>query len=547
MKKCFVFLLSVLLLCTCVPLGVLPTLSVSAATSGTTGDCTWTLDDNGHLTISGNGAMDGFAAAYVDGAWRTTAQWGWEITSVTIEDGVTTIGGRAFRGCDSLTSVTIPDSINGVDVGAFDGCYSLTDVYYAGAKQQCNDVYIGGDNDPLLNATWHYAKKNISGTTGDCTWVWDDTGHLTISGYGAMENYTIYSSSPTPWGSFITSVTIESGVTSIGNSAFYRCDSLTSVTIPDSVTSIGEYAFASCTALTSITIPTSVINIGASAFNSCTSLPSISVSDANAHYSSMDGVLFNKEQTSLIQCPGGKSGEYIIPNTVTTIEGSAFSGCRSLTSVIIPDGVTTIGRYGFSNCTSLESVTIPDSVTTIGDSIFFRCASLTSVTLPNGITTIVNHMFYFCDALTSITIPDSVTSIGEYAFQSCRSLASLTIPNGITTVGERAFYQCDSLADVYYAGDEEQKAAISISGSNDPLLNATWHYNYVPEPAVTPGDANGDGSVNNRDLGMLQQYLNGWGTGVDTAALDLNNDGKVNNRDLGLLQQHLNGWGVELG
>ena len=108
----------------------------------------------------------------------------------------------------------------------------------------------------------------------------------------------------------------------------------------------------------------------------------------NSAYSSVDGVLFNKSQTTLIQYPGGKAGSYTIPNSVTSIGFAAFAGCTSLTSVTIPNSVTSIGGYAFSGCTSLTSVTIPNSVTSIGDATFSGCTSLTSVTIPNSVTSI---------------------------------------------------------------------------------------------------------------------------------------------------------------
>ena len=145
-------------------------------------------------------------------------------------------------------------------------------------------------------------------------------------------------------------------VTSIVDGAFYDCTGLTSVTIPDSVTSIGVSAFSDCAGLTSVTIPDSVTSIGDSAFEYCGALTKIEVSSGNKNYSSEDGVLFNKNKTELIRCPGGKKGEYIIPNSVTSIEEYAFSGCSGLTSVTIPNSVTSIGDGAFYGCDGLKDV-----------------------------------------------------------------------------------------------------------------------------------------------------------------------------------------------
>jgi hypothetical protein len=196
---------------------------------------------------------------------------------------------------------------------------------------------------------------------------------------------------------------IPASVTSIGSYAFVGCSSLTSVTIPDSVTSIESAAFADCSSLTSVTIPDSVTSIGNYAFVACNSLMSIGVVAGNSEYTSQDGVLFDKNKTTLIQYPAGKqNGHYSISASVTSI-----------------------GNYAFWECSSLTSVTIPDSVTSIGDEAFSGCSSLTSVTIPDSVTSIEHAAFYGCSSLTSVTIGDSVISIGSYAFYMCTSLTAI--------------------------------------------------------------------------------------------------------------------------
>ena len=361
----------------------------------------------------------------------------------------------------------------------------------------------------LLPATALAADIVKSGTCGaegdgsNLTWTLDSEGVLTISGSGDMHDYDFPSA---PWydsRSRVKSAVIADGVTSIGWDAFKGCTSLTSVTIPDSVTSIGWDAFEDCTSLTSVTIPDSVTRIGEQAFDGCKSLASVTIPDSvtsigdgafyccdsltgiwvnegNNNYSNdASGVLFDKGMTALIQCPGGFSGAYTIPDSVTSIDNRAFYSCKSLTSVTIPNSVTIIGERAFSYCTSLTSVTIPDSVTSICDYAFNGCTSLTSVTIPDSVTSIGEYAFAYCTSLTSVTIPDSVTSIGEYAFRDCTSLTSVTIPDSVTSINNGAFYDCTSLTDVYYAGSEAQWKAIQISYGNDALLNANIHYNYV--------------------------------------------------------------------
>jgi hypothetical protein len=304
---------------------------------------------------------------------------------------------------------------------------------------------------------------------------------------------------------------INYSVTEIEWNAFDGCRSLTNIIIPDSVTSIGSGAFQRCSNLTNIIIPDSVTEIGWGAFAGCSSLTEIIVGENNPKFSSLDGVLFNKDQTVLIQCPGGKSGTYAVPDIVTAIDRSAFSGCASLTNVIIGEGVTSIGYQAFDGCRSLTSIVIPGSVTSIDDLAFSECSSLTRIVIPDSVTSIGSGAFHGCSSLTSIKIPDSVaeieegafegcsslteitvgesnpnyssldgvlfnkdrttliqfpggksgvytiqdniTEIGNFAFSRCSSLTSVTIPDSVTFIGIGAFYECSRLTAVYFKGN----------------------------------------------------------------------------------------------
>ena len=220
------------------------------------------------------------------------------------------------------------------------------------------------------------------------------------------------------------------------------------ITIPDTidgkkVTSIGNYVFENCIGLESITIPENITNIEHMAFYYCTNLESINVDVNNNIYSSIDGVLFNKEQDKILFFPYNKSDSYEIPDSITSIGDMAFFGCYNLTNIIIPDSVTSIGNWAFKSCSSLTNITIPNSVTSIGERAFSGCANFTSIKIPDSVTSIGEGAFSSCRILTSITIPDSVTSISDSTFRYCYKLTDIIIPNSVTSIGFFAFEACD--------------------------------------------------------------------------------------------------------
>ena len=292
----------------------------------------------------------------------------------------------------------------------------------------------------------------------------------------AQVNYVVsgdtayVTNSPSASGNIVIASTYDGyPVTSIGYLAFENC-AATNITIPNSVTTIGTEVFFGCRDLPNVTIPNSVTNMDF-AFLSCYGLTNITVAADNPAYTSLGGVLFNKDATTLLQYPESLvNSNYSIPNSVTSIEDQAFSYSSRLTTVTIPDSVTTIAENAFG-WGSLTSVTIPNSVTNLGYAAFQQCGSLTNIVLstnvatigvgefadcfalrtiviPNGVVNIDDQAFNSCVDLTSVSIADSVTNIGVTAFYICRSLKSVVIPNSVTSIGTNAFGNCWSLTSV---------------------------------------------------------------------------------------------------
>lgn len=354
--------------------------------------------------------------------------WCSKLKSVTIPNGVTTIGNEAFSGCSELRGISLPESVTSIGGSAFAWCYRLE-------------------------------TANIP---SGVTIISDNVFNSCID---------------------LTSITIPAGVTSIGEMAFWGCSKLASVTIPASVSAIGDKALSNCRKLTSISvnesnenycsvdgilynkakteiicfpggktgnilIPKEVTSVDGSAFEGCYELTSIEVEADNANYSSMDGVLYNKNKTELVCFPCGKTGTITVPDGVVTIGTSAFNGCSGLSGITLPESVTTISDWAFYNCFGLTSLTLPSNVSSIGAVAFCGCSELTSINIPKGVVTIGESTFGFCSKLTEVTLHEGVTSIGKGAFTCCDGLTSITIPEGVLTIGDAAFLSCFSLESI---------------------------------------------------------------------------------------------------
>ena len=290
------------------------------------------------------------------------------------------------------------------------------------------------------------------------------------------------------YGANVTSVTTGTNLTSIGDEAFMFCGGLTNMTIGPNVTSLGLETFFGCSSLDSVTLPAKIASIGQNSFTGCSSLEAILVASSNSNFSSLGGVLFNQNQTTLITCPEGLAGNYTISGTVTSIGLGAFDGCTSLTGIIISSNVTSIGESAFEDCTQLTDLSISNKVTSIGEQAFSNCSSLPTVTIPASVTSIGEYAFSACVKLTNIevnvsnpaftsvagvlfnknqnalvefpggftgvyTVSNGVTTISAGAFVGCTNVTTVIMPGSIASIEDFAFEDCSSLTAVDFQGN----------------------------------------------------------------------------------------------
>jgi len=619
---------------------------VASGTCGAQGDnLTWTLDDAGTLTISGEGAMANYS-------WNTMPWYSRNgaVKSLVIRDGVTGIGTYAFYSCTSLSSVTLTNSVTSIGSNAFDYCSSIANVYFDGTSAQKNERTGNGwsasGNSSFMDTVWH----GIDGLFGSCgtnmTWTLDDAGTLTISGQGALEAGRWYDYSDIgaytygPWKNIrseIRKLVIQPGVTRIGRQLFVNCANLAEVSIPDTVTAIDWYNFYGCSSLTSIYIPDSVTYIGLGCFAKCSSLSEVHLPE-NLTY--IDGAW---DYAGMFA--GCVSLQNItLPSKLERIEEGAFYGCTGLASITVPSGLTTIYQDAFHGCTGLkdvyfsgtaaqknarvyngwsgygnedflnaywhypaepfgdihsfaelkaavaaydgsdtyvfyngtepfifsESITLPEhfyfcadadgstvrvpagvtltvesptanafytenlvvegSMTGCRDAVVYRnltgsvnfwyygiCGdflswkldaagtltisgfgelygfdpdrtplwhayktSIRRVVFPEGLTGVGYAAFAGCTRLSAVELPANVRYVDASAFSGCSRLKTLTIPKGLWNIGPRAFESCVTLQDVYYAAGSGLRDELLDNGwtseGNSDFFRASWHF-----------------------------------------------------------------------
>ena len=342
-----------------------------------------------------------------------------ELTTYTVRKGTRVICDEAFSSCYDLTSITLPQGVESIGHNPFMYCTNLSSVIcHSPHFNVINKMLLTSDGKRLIS---YWGKEKVVivpqgvESIGDRAFVWCET---------------------------LTSITLPQGVESIGNRAFEGCTALTSITLPQGIESIGHNPFMYCTNLSSVIchsphfkvidkmlltsdgkrlisywgkekvviVPQGVESIGDRAFALCETLTSIK-----------------------------------LPQGVESIEKGVFAWCKALTSITLPQGVKSIGNGAFYECKALTSITLSQGIKSIGNKAFYECKALTSITLPQGVKSIGDEAFKSCEALTSITLPQGVESIGNFAFHICVALTSITLPQGVKSIGHNPFMYCSSV------------------------------------------------------------------------------------------------------
>ncbi|MBO4563424.1 MAG: leucine-rich repeat domain-containing protein [Clostridia bacterium] len=448
MKKTIGFLCAALL--AALVFCMMPVPALASELTGTCGESvSYVYDtDTKVLTLTGTGATN-------DYTMRQSPFYATSIrnncTTIVVGEGITRIGNYLFHYMQKVTSVTLPSTLESIGSYAMNNLVLLESLDLPESLTTL-DQYCFGSCKKLTEVE---IPQGVAAIPAQCF------------------NSCIK----------LTSVTLPDSVTSIGNSAFSGCSMLTSVNMPAMLGSIGSTAF-SASQITQVDLPASVTSLSSDSFSGCPALAAINVAEGNQNYCSVGGVLYVKDKSVLLCCPGGYSGAYEIDPVCTEIHYDAFQNCMLLTGVTIPASVTKIGNqafqssgitsitipetvtvlensfcqscaslteatvnasvelldsYSFNGCSELTTVVLGPSIKNFGTAVFGYCPMLSSITLPAQLEAIPDNCFQGCYALSGIEIPETVTSIGMYAFESCSSITEFILPAGLESIGTGAF------------------------------------------------------------------------------------------------------------
>ncbi len=470
----------------------------------------WTLDGNGTLTISGEGAIPDFTTGMFAGAMTYSPFFQNEnIKKVIIEEGITDIGNYTFAGCENLESVSLPSTLKNISMGSFQQT-GLTEVT-----------------------------------------IPDGVEIIYPDSFAACDK--------------LKKVTLPDSLTMIGFSAFNGCEELSTINIPENVDSIGDYAFADCWSLKSINIPDKVEHIYFRTFMECDALEDITFGkgitkvEDNA-FKDTKWLADRKTENSLVivndividgrEC----TGNIVIPDGVKYIADNAFEESK-ITGIVMPDSVLSIGMDAFLKCSNLSSVKLSQKLSYIEEEAFCKCISLKSIELPDSLTELNIQVFSECGNLEKVILPQNITKIDFETFYKCGKLESIFIPKGIIEISEDAFEECNKLTiqsdDNVYIRKYAEKQGIKFEYTESAPVELQSSGNPSVLSQITAGDANCDGSVNMADVVLIMQSIanpdkfniNGSDathiTAQGTANADMDGNGITNNDALAIQKKLL--------
>ena len=414
------------------------------------------------------------------------------ITSVTIPNGVTTIGFSAFNGCIKLEKIKFSSNLDTVCENAFNNTKWFN-------NQSNGLVYVGkvaykykGDMPRNTKITVKSDTVSISESAfKDCANL---TAILIPSSVKHIDKYAFYNCQG------LTKLNFNDGIERIENDAFGSCEKLTSVNFSETLKSIGAFAFVECKKLSEITIPQSVTSVGEYAFSGCENLASVTVSDDLPYVggrafektkwlnSQPDGVVYIGKSAYGYKGDMPKNTELSLKSGITNISGYAFYEEKNLTSVKIPETVNRIGNWAFLDCEGLKNVNIPDGVKRIESWTFSNCSSLTNITVPDSVTVLDGLAFSYCTNLKNIELSKNLTEIGMGALSHCTSLETIDIPDSVIIMDNIAMAGCSELKSVnigsnlktvggqVFAGCTSlEKVNVNLNNKNYTSENGIWY------------------------------------------------------------------------
>lgn len=326
------------------------------------------------------------------------------------------VGDAALNRCYELESFTLGSETNEIKSGAFEYCTALSNI-----ELTPKILYIGMRAFANSGLTEISIPKEIE----------------------TIANQAFYKCEA------LKKIDFSDGVKEIKEAAFSYCSALEEIHLSKVLTKIGKEAFYACSSLTEITLPKKLINIGEDAFGACKALKEIKVEAGNAAFTSIDGVLFNKEKTTLLTFPFANTANYQVPVGTTKIAPSAFSECNKLASIQFPNTLIEIGSEAFYKCLKLENITLPNSITAVGEGAFYGCEGLLLAELSKSMTIIPDNLLSKCTKLQKIKIPEGINKIAYQAFSNCSSLTKVEIPASVNSIEGASFKACESLSEIY--------------------------------------------------------------------------------------------------